>query len=179
MNTLIVNFLSGPGAGKSTMCGGLFKKLKSNNYNVEYIQEFAKTLTWEKNFLALSNQMYVSGVQSYTQNMLLGQVQAVLTDSPLLLGIMYYKEENKVIRDAFRTFLIETFKAQNNITFFIDRTHPYVPIGRLSDVEKAREIDNQIRYVLDFNKIPYEIVLSEDESLEYCYKKIIERIKND
>jgi broad-specificity NMP kinase len=93
-NTLIVNFFGGPGTGKSTFASGVFSKLKHLNYNVEYVQEFAKKLTWEKNNLALDNQFYVSGTQSYFQNMLIGQVDAVITDSPLLIGLLYYREKN-------------------------------------------------------------------------------------
>lgn len=174
MNTLIVNCIAGASAGKTTLCNGLFNKLKINHYNIENIREFAKILTWEKNFAALSNQLYVTGVQSYTQNMLLGQVQAVLTDSPLLLGIFYHKEENEIIRKSYRELIIETFKTQNNITFFVDRKHAYVPIGRNEGEARAKEIDVQIKDTLDSNKIPYEIVTSDD--VDYCYKKIIERI---
>jgi pantothenate kinase-related protein Tda10 len=42
MNTWVVNFISGPGAGKSVMSASIFVQLKLAGYNTEYCQEYAK-----------------------------------------------------------------------------------------------------------------------------------------
>ena len=147
--------MAGPGAGKSTFAGGMFNLLKESGYNVEYVQEFAKTLTWEKNHQALSHQSYVTGTQQYMQNMLVGQVEAVITDSPILIGLMYYGEKNKKIRKAFTDYVVESFKAQNNITFYIKRLKEYNPSGRNQSEDEAKKIDKRtLRLLNDFN-IPY------------------------
>lgn len=174
--SLVINMLAGPGTGKSTMAGGIFNKLKTNGYNVEYVQEFAKTLTWEKNFLALSNQFYVSGVQKYTQDMLLGQVDAIITDSPIIIGLMYYKEKNKKIKKAFETFIVESFKAQNNINFFLNRTKKYNPSGRNQTLEEAIEIDNKIKQFLTDLDIPFTIVDGNNKGLKQAYNEVIKCI---
>jgi tRNA uridine 5-carbamoylmethylation protein Kti12 len=174
--TLIIGLLAGPGVGKSTMAGGIFNRLKTDGYNVEYVQEFAKTLTWEKNWLALSNQFYVSAVQKYTQDMLLGQVEAIITDSPIIIGLMYYKETNPVIKKAFETFIIESFKAQNNINFFLNRTKDYNPIGRNQTLAEAIEIDNKIKQFLTDLDIPFYTVNGDNSGLEEAYKEIIKCI---
>jgi tRNA uridine 5-carbamoylmethylation protein Kti12 len=88
--TIIVNFLAGPCAGKSTAAGGLFNKLKVAGVQTEYVQEFAKTITWERNYEALKHQPYITGVQMYKQNMLLNLVDVIVTDAPVLLGLMYF-----------------------------------------------------------------------------------------
>lgn len=174
--TLIINALASPGSGKSTLCGGLFNLLKTNNYDVEYVQEFAKTLTWEKNYLALSHQSYVSGCQMYVQNMLIGQVQAVITDSPILLGLMYYREKNTKIRKAFTDFIIESFKAQNNLNLFIERKKEYNPNGRSQTVEESDEISKHIKKMLKKYDIPYISVEGNNEGLGVAYKLAIQEI---
>ena len=42
--TKIINFLSGPSAGKSLMAALVYAELKSMHYKVEYVQEYAKHL---------------------------------------------------------------------------------------------------------------------------------------
>ena len=174
--TLIVNFFGPPSTGKSTMAAGIFNMLKTADHNVEYIQEFAKSLTWEKNYGALSNQFYVSGVQNYTQNMLIGQVEAVITDSPTLLGLLYYKEENIKICKSFTNFITRTFKAQNNINFFIIRKKKYNPIGRNQTEKQSDEIGHKMKKLLDDNRIEYTIVDGNDEGKAEAYKHIIKAL---
>lgn len=151
--------------------------LKTADYNVEYVQEFAKTLTWEKNFVALSNQFYVSGVQNYTQNMLLNQVQAVITDSPTLLGLLYYKESNPKINEHFREFMVETFMAQKNINFFLNRKKKYNPIGRNQTEDESDTIAKKMLNLLNHYNIPYETVDGNDAGKKIIYDKVVECLK--
>jgi tRNA uridine 5-carbamoylmethylation protein Kti12 len=176
-DTLVIGAIGGPSAGKSTISGGLFNKLKTAGHNVEYVQEFAKTLTWEKNFEALKHQFYVSGVQSYTQDMLLGQVEAIITDSPLIIGLMYYRESNELIRRAFETFIIESFRRQNNITFFVNRKRKYNPIGRTQKEEEAIEIDNRIKKLFIDNNLKYIEVDGDDSGLEKAYNIVLKELQ--
>jgi hypothetical protein len=171
-HTLIINSMAGPGAGKSTFSGGLFNLLKERGYNVEYVQEFAKTLTWEKNYEALSHQCYVTGVQQYTQNMLLGQVEAIITDSPILIGLLYYNEPNIKIHKAFHDYIVESFKAQNNLTYFIERTKEYNPSGRNQTEDEAIEIDKKVVRLLNNNNIPYTTITGNRQGLEAAYTSV-------
>jgi nicotinamide riboside kinase len=168
-HTLVINALAGPGSGKSTFSGGIFNLLKESGYNVEYVQEFAKTLTWEKNFEALKHQCYVTGTQQYMQNMLIGQVEAVITDSPILVGLMYYDEQNPRIRKAFTDYIVESFKEQNNLTFFIDRLKEYNPSGRNQSEEEAKEIDKRMLNLLRKYKIDYTTIMGNRSGLEEAF----------
>jgi len=170
--TLIVNAFAGPGTGKSTFAGGMFNLLKTHGYNVEYVQEFAKTLTWEKNYGALSHQAYVTGVQQYTQNMLVGQVEAVITDSPILIGLMYYAEPNEKIKTAFETFVFESFMAQDNLNFFLKRTKAYNTAGRNQTHEEAIEIDNKTKALLQNHSIPYDEIEGNDGGLQAAFRTV-------
>jgi hypothetical protein len=155
------------------MAGGLFNKLKSVGKNVEYVQEFAKTLTWEKNFKALAHQSYVTGVQMYTQNMLVGQVEAIITDSPILIGLMYYAEPNKKIKKLFEEFIIESFKSQNNLNFFLNRVKDYNKAGRNQTLNQAKVIDMKTKSFLKRYEIPYIEIDGNDEGLSKAFNAVV------
>lgn len=108
-------------------------------------------------------------MQYYIQNMLLGQVEAIITDSPILLGLMYYNEPNEKIKNAFETFLIESFKQQNNINFFIERKKKYNSSGRNQTENEAKEIDYRVKNLLDSNNIPYYTVTGDNCGLTECF----------
>ena len=86
--TKVINFYGGPSAGKSTMAAQLFGIMKANRFNVEYVPEFAKDLTWKQS-KCLDDQLYVFAVQHHALYTLLGQVDYIITDSPLLLSLHY------------------------------------------------------------------------------------------
>jgi nicotinamide riboside kinase len=175
--SLIVNSFAGPGTGKSTFSGGMFKKLKTAGFNVEYVQEFAKTLTWEKNFEALRHQYYVTGVQMYTQNMLENQVEAIITDSPIIIGLMYNGEKNKKIKNLFNEFVYESFKRQDNINFFLNRVKKYNPKGRTQTLEESIEIDKKIKKYLKNKGIKFIEIDGNDDGLDVAYDLVKERLK--
>lgn len=166
-NTLIVNFLGGAGAGKSTQASGLFYRLKTEGYDCELINEYAKTCTWEKNWTALNNQFLVSAQQNYKQDMLIGQVDAVITDSPILLGLMYYNETDESVRKPFTELLVNLFKRNNNVVFYIERQKKYNPNGRNQTEEEARLIDGKVLELLKNNDIPYTSIKGNPEGLEH------------
>lgn len=113
--TLTINLLGGPGSGKSTLASGIFYNLKMGHIDCELVTEFAKYLTWEKNYKALAHQYYVSAKQMHREYVVQGQVDCVITDSPIITGLLYYKEENEVIREAFINFILSVFKNQKPI----------------------------------------------------------------
>lgn len=176
--TVIVNLFGGPGSGKSTQSAGLFYKLKMNSFDCELINEYAKWCTWEKNWTALSDQFMVSGQQHYKQHMLVGQVDAIITDSPLLLGLVYYKEEDPVIRKSFVDLLTSVFNRNNNIVFLMKRKKVYNPNGRNQTEEEAKEVDTQIRNMLVEYKIEYTEIDGTPEGLEQMYNITVNKVNS-
>lgn len=173
-DTLIVNLLGGPGISKSTTAAGVFHHLKVSNVDCELVSEFAKDKTWEKNPTALADQFYVSANQHYKQFILKGQVDVIVTDSPLLIGLFYYKEENAIINQAFRIFIRETFNSQNNLNILLRRVKKFNPNGRNQSEERCREIDAEIKAFLDVNYVDY-IELDGDSS---CVPMICDMIQH-
>lgn len=137
---IVINLLSGPGAGKSTTRAGVFSLLKLHGINAEEAPEFAKDLTWEQRHATLKNQYYVWGKQHHRQ-FRLNDVDVIITDSPLILSIIYARVHG-IENVEFENMVFRSFNEFNNVNFFIDRKKKYNPKGRNQTEEQAKELDN-------------------------------------
>jgi hypothetical protein len=171
--TKIINFFGGPGCGKSTVSAGLFYKMKLNNINAEYVQEFAKDLTWEERKETLNCQPYVFGKQLLRINRLIGKVDFIITDSPLLLSAVYecLMENNPV--NGFADSVLDTFLRFNNINYVIYRTKPYNPLGRNQTEEESKGIDSHIRNFLAKHNIAFKETMGLENSVEIAYEEAV------
>jgi hypothetical protein len=135
--TLIVNMLAGPGAGKSTIAAGLFAELKLRNVNAELVTEYAKDRVWEEAFRTLDNQIYMFAKQHHRIWRVLGKVDVVVTDSPMLLSLHYGKD----LQETFRKLVLEEHLKTNSLNVCLERKKPYQPIGRVQTEDEAKHID--------------------------------------
>lgn len=170
--TLVVNLLGGPGTGKSSIRGGLFHDLKFRGVDCEEATEFAKDLTWRKSQFSLGNQIHVFGEQHHRIWSLLGQVEVIITDSPLLLTPIYDKRES----DTLRKLALEEFNTMWNYNVFLVRVKEYNPNGRNQTETEAKAIDMKIAdYLLD-NKIPFETFPGDDSAKVKIMSKVLKLI---
>ena len=144
--TLVVSLYGGPGSGKSTTCAGLSAALKQDNISCEQVLEYAKELVWENNTTKLADQIYIFGKQNRRTNIVLGRVDVIVTDSPLLLSIIYgagkYPE--------FKALVSEEYKRLWTLNALVMRTPgAYQTEGREQDEQGALAIDAQIKDMLD------------------------------
>lgn len=160
--TLVVNFFGGPGTGKSTMTAAVFANLKWRNCNAEMALEYAKRKVWEGSAHVLDDQLYVLGKQYHTLSVLDSQVDVALTDSPLLLSMIY----NSNLGSKFDEVVLERNAEFSNLNIFLKRTKEYCPLGRLQNEDEARAIDNKIKDLLDLHNIPYVEFDAEEVSAE-------------
>lgn len=165
--TIVINLLSGPGAGKSTNAAGLFSAMKRKYYNVEYVQEYAKDLTWDQRHNTLGEQDYILAKQNQRQRRLLGKVDYIITDGSLLLSTIYVPPDYYI--RGFKDYVMDVFNSYNNINFYLTRTKKYVPIGRNQTESQARDIDGKVFKILVENRIPYHEVVADDD----CPKNIL------
>lgn len=152
--TLVVNLFGGPGVSKSTNCALTFGKLKVQGVNAEMASEYAKDLVWEERHKALDFQPYICAKQMYRVHRLLGKVDVVLTDSPILFGLIYAKD----IHIGWEEWLVDTFNEWNTLNFRLIRDlehHPYNPKGRLQTKDEAQEVDAQVDRLLRRYAIPH------------------------
>lgn len=151
MQTYIINLYGGPGCGKSTVAAGLFYELKCKGIKCELTGEYAKDRTWDENPEVLGNQPFIFGQQLHRIWRLNGKVQFIICDSPLLLSIIYSKENS----DIFNKFVIEQYNKYNNINFVLDRTTKYDIVGRNETEQKALELDDNLINIMNEYNIEY------------------------
>jgi len=177
--TLIVNMFGGPGAGKSTQAAGLFYRLKMKGINCELITEKAKDLTWEKNFMALDHQLFVSASQVYRQERLEGQVDCLITDSPILLGIFYAKADNSSRNKHLANYLLAAFDEKDNFNVYIKRKNNYSFAGRNQTKEEAEEIDKAVIKFIDYHNIPLFTVDGSQDGLDQLTNAVCGVLRRD
>mgnify|MGYP003640401028 CR=1 FL=1 len=148
---LIVNIFGGPGAGKSTMRARIFTELKYKQLNCEEITEFAKDKTWEENWTALNDQIFMFGSQYHRMYRTMSKVDILLTDSPILLCSIYDKKSNQHLKNL----IIEEHSQMNTLNIFLERRHDYQSTGRNQDEDGAKEIDAKIINLLEEGKVEY------------------------
>jgi hypothetical protein len=174
--TLVVNLFAGPGTGKSTTCSGIFFDLKNLQINCEMAFEYAKELVWEKRDFTFSNQIYLFGKQHHRITRLLGQVDVVITDCPILLSPVYDGEQ----RPTLEKLVVEEHNKMWTYNVFLTRKKAYNPIGRRSthDLAAAQEIDKKVLDVLDRNNQCYETFEASPEGKIAIVKKILLLLEN-
>lgn len=163
---IVVNLFTGPGSGKSTIAAGVFEELKWNGINCELVSEFAKQEVWAGNKKSFMNQLFITGNQHHKQLILVNEVDIIVTDSPILLGIVY----NRAYSDRFafgpslEEVLLEAHNMYDNMNYFIQRTKPYETKGRNQNESEARELDAKIQRILTEKKIPYKHVIGDRQA---------------
>ncbi len=151
----MVNFFAGPGAGKTTCAWEVAAELKKLNIVTEYVPEYAKELVWDgrRDLLdgSYDNQLHVLREQANRVDRLLGKVDVVVTDSPVLLQPAYCKEN----RTEFEREVMRIFNSRNNFNLFINRGNHYEQAGRLHTLEESRKVDGEVKDILGRNGIYY------------------------
>lgn len=140
----LVNYFAGPGAGKSTAAAELFAHLKRENVSCELVTEFIKEVVWDRAWDVMDDQIFVFAQQLHRIIRLIGQVDVVITDSPLLLTLVYDEGRSEELAQLVRA----QHKLFDNVNIFLDRTKPFHQFGRTADEEAARDLDSKIYAML-------------------------------
>ena len=128
------------------MTSRVFSELKDLGMNVEIAPEYAKDLTWQESFRVLQNQVYIFGKQQHRLWRLDGNVQIILTDSPLLFSLVYGRAQTS---DTFKALVKEEYRKRPTFDVYLNRVKPYNPKGRSQSEEEAMELDKTIKHIVE------------------------------
>jgi hypothetical protein len=170
---LVVNFFAGPSAGKSTCASLLFGHLKMAGYNAELVTEFAKDLTWDESTKALGYQPYVFAQQAWRLERLRGKIDIVVTDSPLLMSLIYTPPE---LPETYRDYVKWESLRDPTLNFLIKRVKPFNPIGRNQTEEESKEIDVRIKTLLDDNAVYHELLTEDGTAPIIAFSKVVTKL---
>lgn len=169
---IIINLFGGPGSGKSTTAAGVFHELKLNGVNCELVTEFAKHLTWKKDYNSLGNQVFVFGKQHDRMFHLRDKVDVIITDSPLIMCLAYCDWTK--ISPSFEQLVVDEFSRDDaeNVNIFINRVKEYNPSGRNQTEDEAKEKDKEIMGLLETHNVFH----SQIDGDGLCVKSIVSSI---
>ncbi len=160
----VINFFGGAGVGKSTQAAGLFYHMKSLGYNVELINEYAKEMVWEGHREIMPDQLFLLAQQHRKQLRLKDKVDYCITDSPILLNVVYRDMYGEPVYTSLLDELsIECHNKYENINIVLARTgsEQFKNEGRLQDYIASCTVDDRILDLLNrlrenYLKINYE-----------------------
>jgi len=167
---IIVNLFGAPGSGKSTGAAYIFSQLKMLGVDAELVIEFAKDKVWENNTEVLNNQTYVFGKQHFRISRCADKVDVIVTDSPLLLSAIYNHSE--LLGEEFNDLVAKIFKSYTSVNYFISRSKPYNPNGRLQTEKESDGIADEIKTLLG----RYDVKYTEVSGNTVGYDKIVEDV---
>jgi len=189
--SLVINFIGGPGCGKSVTAARLFVDLKTNTkgLKIEYLQEYVKPLVWkiqsgDPHFTeaaeeALNNQRQIANeIYQILKIMAKSNLDIIITDGTIFHGIYYNKVNPGNTSDPVKTekFILEKFKEFNNFNILVKRGDlEYEQEGRQQNYHEAREVDKGLEKALNDNQIPYMILNIHDSA---NYQQILSDIMN-
>jgi len=174
MNTLYVNLYGGPGTGKSTMAASLFARLKRHGITAELVTEYAKELVWGDCTAKFSDQVYITAKQHHRMHRLRGKVPVVITDAPLLQGIVY--QDNELIRRIADSLDLEL---GDSIHALLIRQKAYVDAGRVQTEEEARELDRKIAGLLREYRPEFTTYRGSPEGDDFLFARILRKLNSD
>lgn len=140
----VINLFGSPGAGKSTLRAG---------FNVEEVTEYAKDMVWEDRYNIFSDQLYLLGKQNRRILRLNNKVDYVLTDSPIILGLVYMVDTS--YDETLSKLISEVFLSYENINIFINRSHDYQEVGRYQTKDEADVLSVKIKDILRERNIQF------------------------
>lgn len=140
--TKVINLWAGPGAGKSTCAAGLFFLMKTQGLKCELVSEYAKDKVYEEAWGTLDDQWYVTGHQARRLRRLVGQVDWIITDSPIPVGLLYLRKPYDEL--WFREAMWGLFDTFENYNCFIERKKVYQNYGRSQTEAEARILDDEL-----------------------------------
>ena len=173
----IINLFGGPGIGKSSIASGLTYKLKKKHITCDNPYEFPKILAWDENHSAIKDQLYVLANQHRGIVKSFGKVDYIILDSPILLSLVYrsvYKGTEypaTLYGESFDKMVLDIHNQYDTLNIVLKRTEGgFNEKERYQSLEESKELDFAIEKTLIENKIPYQSVDVNDDTVKNILK---------
>lgn len=153
---IVVNFIGGPGCGKTIITNELFCKLKRAYITCDIVPEYFKKKLREKAEKVIQNQIYIFGKQQFHLFSMKDDVEVIITDSPILLPAFYDKTKCPHLAEL----SIKEYNSYNNLLYFIERDESiaYETEGRYQDFNEAKQVDADLQDFLWHHAIDYKVI---------------------
>lgn len=174
VNTVVVNLVAGPSAGKSATAARVYALLKAKHVSCELAREVAKDAVYENNTCLLYDELKIFADQNHILHRLKGQVEVIITDSPLYLKLFYKPDTFDMDQ-----LVIDVAEQYDNINFFIERVGPYQTEGRLQTYEEALQCDHKLKELLAFHEIACTHVPGNEDGADQIVRAIMNKIRGN
>lgn len=164
----IISLYGPPGSGKSTAAAALYLHYKHQHQNVEMVREYVKDWAWQNKPIQPHDISYITLNQAYSESILLGKVDIIITDSPIYLNAYYAGTRGKLA-----TSLAIAKEQDENYTQFgytvtnllVRRVHSYMSKGRYHTEEESDQIGKEVEQFLIQHNIPYTEVAGDTKEI--------------
>lgn len=173
-----INFIAGPGAGKSTVASRLFGDLKAKGYDIEQVSEYIKKWAYEGKKPQSFDQLYAFAKQLRNEETLLRCVPLIVTDSPLIVNVAYTQYYNCPYHKELLALVNYFEEEYHSLNLFIDRTVSYVEKGRFQSLEQALELD-QLLYSVASKNISQPIYKIDVTNFPQLVSFVEEKLRGD
>jgi nicotinamide riboside kinase len=178
--TAVINLFGGPGSGKSTLAAEIYVQMKKMNLECELVREYVKDWAWEGRKIEGFDQFYILGKQIRKESLMYDKVDFIITDSPLWNSSFYEKhyEGTEHLTGSVKAFV--SYAESKGVVYdnymLVRNNSPYKKDGRYETEDQAKEIDKDMRHMLEDLNLSYEVLNMQDsDRVPFIIEKSLER----
>ena len=144
-----INFIGGPGVGKSTSARDLVSHMNKKGIKAEYIPEYVKQWAYEGKEVKGFDQTFLFANQLHAEEVLLREHSDIIlvTDSPVLMNAWYGKKDNRPAWEQSVEIAHEFERQYPSVNIILKRCldHRYDEVGRYQDLQGSMDIDASLQ----------------------------------
>jgi len=166
-----INFLGGPGCGKSTTAAFIYAELKKRGTSIELVDEYIKFWTYIPRVPKGFDSLYVQAKQIHKEDTILrAGTDFIVSDSPILLQYYYAKHHNTPVQKPMLDISLEFEEKYPSINILLIRNdEDYDQLGRYENLQQAKDIDEELLEVLGETNTWYAAFKSHDNEMILDY----------
>lgn len=174
--TTLINLFGSSSAGKSSLMADLFYALKLEGKTVEMCPEIIKQWAWDGIKPNKYDQYFLMGQEIKQQSRLLGKVDYIISDSPVMQNSFYndYLNFKDNLYQPTKDYL-ELMEGDGHIiqNFFLYRNKPFETQGRYQTAEESDRIAECLVNYLTEHNVKFHVVTGKDHERTNAVLKVL------